>query len=107
MEEINLIIAIENSIKHAKSRITDLEQALEEAKSMRFKEGDVAFHSTYGNCVIVHVLLASYPRHDIPLGPGSNDLTGYQVTHRNGISLVKEKELMLVTEMAKTLYSKS
>lgn len=103
----NIIEEIERTLSSCRTRLAELEQALAEANTMRFKEGDVAFHKSYGNCLVVHVLVASYPRNDLNLGRESMDLTGYYIAMREGNACVKEKELMPITEVAKTLYSKS
>lgn len=103
----DIIEEIEQSIESLKQKLLDLSKALEEAKTMRFKEGDVAFHKSYGNCVIIHVLVASYTRANISISREGIDLTGYHIIHREGNAYVKERDLMPITEMAKTLYSKS
>jgi len=52
---ISIIKELEDRLKSSKQNIEELKVAIKEAKSLKFKEGDVVFHVQHGNCVISEI----------------------------------------------------
>lgn len=98
---------VTRDIEQLKETLRLRQEFLKILDTLPFKEGDIAYHKDKGNVVVTGIVPGSKyasPYELRPMTPDDKESVYYEAVGVEGSGLVREADLIPVTEMSKKIY---